>query len=203
MTVNVNGARWRPDSGALAFVANEFQRDEYTYGRADLWTVTIDGVVKRLTNDGYDHNSPAWSPDGRSLAVRREPGLSAVIASKQMHGAPTDIALFAADGGTPKNLTVEWDLLPGPPAFNPDGRFVYFAGGIGGNDHLFRIAISSSRVEHHDRVISPASAPVALGHVAVGGDSAHPTNCSHRPSTARRGNRRRSTTGRRRSKPHR
>src|SRR5438094_3252569 len=40
-TVNVNGAAWRPDSGALAFVANEFQRDEYIYPRADLWTVTL------------------------------------------------------------------------------------------------------------------------------------------------------------------
>src|ERR1043166_1587768 len=50
-TGNVSGATWRPDSGALAFVANEFQRDEYTYGRADLFTVTLDGAIKRLTND--------------------------------------------------------------------------------------------------------------------------------------------------------
>src|SRR5262249_15114094 len=51
--VNVGGAAWRPDGGALAFIANEFQRDEYTYPRADLWTVTLDGATtKRLTNDG-------------------------------------------------------------------------------------------------------------------------------------------------------
>ena len=52
-----------------------------------------------MTNDGYDHSSPAWSPDGNSLAVRRELGLSAVIAAKQNHGAPTDIVTFAAGGG--------------------------------------------------------------------------------------------------------
>ena len=69
--VNVSGVAWRPDSGALAFVANEFQRDEYTYARADLWTVTLDGKVKRLTNDGYDHDSPAWSPDGRACGAAR------------------------------------------------------------------------------------------------------------------------------------
>jgi len=178
LTVNVNGATWRPDSGALAFVANEFQRDEYTYGRADLWTVTLDGAIKRLTNDGYDHNSPAWSPDGKSLVARRELGLSAVIASKQMHGAPTDVALFAADGGAPKNLTADWDLLPGAPAFSPDGRFVYFAAGIGGNDHLFRVATSSSRVEQvtsgerHLASFSPSARWDAMAY--VGGDSAHP-----------------------------
>ena len=178
MTVNVSGATWRPDSGALAFVANEFQRDEYTYGRADLWTVTLDGAVRRLSNDGYDHNSPAWSPDGKSLVVRRELGLSAVIASKQMHGAPTDLALFAAEGGAPKNLTADWDLLPGPPTFSPDGRFVYFAAGIGGNDHLFRAALNSSRVdqitagERHLANFSPSARWDTMAYIA--GDSAHP-----------------------------
>jgi len=128
MTVNVSGAAWRPDGGALAFVANQFQRDEYTYPRADLWTVTLDGKATRLTNDGYDHNSPAWSPDGRTIAVRRELGLSAVIASKQMHGAPTDLVTIAATGGAPTNLTADWDLLPGAPSWSVDGKFVYFSG---------------------------------------------------------------------------
>ena len=177
-TVNVSGVAWRPDSGALAFVANEFQRDEYTYARADLWTVTLDGTVKRLTNDGYDHNSPAWSPDGKSLVARRELGLSGVIASKQMHGAPTDLALFAADGGAPKNLTADWDLLPGPPAFSPDGRFVYFAAGIGGSDHLFRVAANPPRVEQvttgerHLANFTPSARWDAMAYIA--GDSAHP-----------------------------
>jgi dipeptidyl aminopeptidase/acylaminoacyl peptidase len=177
-TVNVSGVAWRPDSGALAFVANEFQRDEYTYARADLWTVTLDGAVKRLTNDGYDHNSPAWSPDGKSLVARRELGLSGVIASKQMHGAPIDVALFAADGGAPKNLTADWDLLPGPPAFSPDGRFVYFAAGIGGSDHLFRVAANSPRVEQvttgerHLANFTPSARWDAMAYIA--GDSAHP-----------------------------
>ena len=126
MKVNVSGAAWRPDSGALAFTANESERDEYTYNRADLWTVGVDARIVRLTNDGYDHNSPAWSPDGKSIAVRRELGLSAVIASRQNHGAPIDVVVFAASGGPPRNLTADWELLPGPPAWNPDGRFVYF-----------------------------------------------------------------------------
>jgi dipeptidyl aminopeptidase/acylaminoacyl peptidase len=137
--VTVSGAAWRPDSGALAFIANEFQRDEYMYPRADLWTVTVDGKTTRLTNDGYDHDSPAWSPDGRTIAVRREQGLSAVIASKQNRGAANDVMTIAATGGAFTNVTATWDLLPGPP-WSPDGKFLYFSGGIGGNDHLFRIA---------------------------------------------------------------
>ena len=178
LTVNVSGATWRPDSGALALVANEHQRDEYTYGRADLWTVTLDGKTTRITNDGYDHNSPAWSPDGTSIAVRRELGLSAVIASKQNHGAPTDIAIFAAGGGAPRNITADWDLLPGAPAFSPDGRFVYFAAGLGGNDHLMRVGSAGGAVtqittgERHLAGFSPAARWDTMAYVA--GDSAHP-----------------------------
>jgi len=197
MTVNVSGATWRPDSGALAFTANEYQRDEYTYGRADLFTVALDGRTTRFTNDGYDHNSPAWSPDGRAIAVRRELGLSAVIASKQNHGAPTDVVVFAADGSQPfdlaqgrppkmTNLTADWDLLPGAPAFSADGRFVYFAAGIGGNDHLMRVPVSSvasgfSRTgpvaqvttgERHLANFSPSARWDSMAY--VGGDSAHP-----------------------------
>jgi dipeptidyl aminopeptidase/acylaminoacyl peptidase len=184
--VNVSGATWRPDSGALAFTANEFQRDEYTYGRADLWTVTIAGTTARLTNDGYDHNSPAWSPDGRTIAVRRELGLSAVIAAKQNHGAPTDIMVFTADGGAPRNLTADWDLLPGAPGWSPDGRSVYFSAGIGGNEHLFRVATAAapagtgrtSRVEQitqGDRHLAGFSPSARWDRMAyTGNDSAHP-----------------------------
>src|SRR5262249_21395139 len=172
----------------LAFVANEHQRDEYAYGRADLWTVALDGKTTRFTDDGYDHNSPAWSPDGRAIAVRRELGLSAVIASRQRHGAPTDIAVFTADGSQPPqmtNLTADWDLLPGAPAFSPDGRFVYFAAGIGGNEHLMRVPVSASlrngvlrtveQVTTGERRLagfSPSARWDTMAYVA--GDSAHP-----------------------------
>ncbi len=177
--VTVRGATWRPDSGALAFVANEFERDEYVYERADLWTVTLDGTTSRITNDGYNHQSPAWAPDGRTIAVRRELGLSAVIAAKQDHGAPVDIAVFPAGGGSLRNLTADWDLIPGAPGWSPDGRFVYFSGGIGGNVHLFRVAASGAaavdQVTTGDRRLAGFSPSGDVRWLAyVGQDSTHP-----------------------------
>ncbi len=139
LDVNVRGVAWRPDSGALAFSADTHQRDEYSYERADLFVVALDGKVERLTDDGYNNESPAWWPDGRTLCFRRQLGLSAVIAAKQNHGAPVDIYTIPANGGTMQNLTADWDLLPGPPNLSPDGSFVYFSGGIEGNEHLFRV----------------------------------------------------------------
>jgi dipeptidyl aminopeptidase/acylaminoacyl peptidase len=177
--MNVRTPAWRADSGALAFVANAHERDEYIYERADLWTVTLDGKTTRITDDGYNHQSPAWSPDGRTIAVRRELGLSAVIAAKQDHGAPTEIALIPAGGGSPRNLTADWDLIPGAPGWSPDGRFIFFSAGIGGSDHLFRIAVGGqSRVEQvttgerHLDGFSPSGNVATMAY--VGQDSAHP-----------------------------
>jgi len=177
--VNVRMPAWRADSGALAFVANAHERDEYTYERADLWTVTLAGQTSRITDDGYNHQSPAWSPDGRTIAVRRELGLSAVIAAGQNHGAATDIALFPAEGGASRNLTADWDLIPGAPGWSPDGRFIFFAAGIGGSDHLFRVAVQpSSRVEQvtsgdrHLDGFTPSGNVTTMAY--VGEDSAHP-----------------------------
>src|SRR5439155_19584258 len=168
--VTVRSITWRPDSGALAFVANEFERDEYMYERADLWTVSLDGTTTRVTNDGYNHQSPAWSPDGRSIAVRRELGLSAVIAAKQNYGAPVDIALFPAPGGAPRNLTAGWDLIPGAPGWSPDGRFVFFSAGVGGNIHLFRATVPSVNLPGSPPVTQVTSGDRHLAGFAPSGD---------------------------------
>ena len=111
--------------------------------------------------------------------MRRELGLSAVIASKQNRGAPVDIYTIPSPGGSPKNLTADWDLLPGAPGWSPDGRYVYFSAGTGGNDHLFRVSVAESRVEQvtkGDRALAGFS-PSARGDqmAFVGQDSAHPT----------------------------
>jgi Tol biopolymer transport system component len=141
--VDVLTPAWRPDGLGLAFTANTHQRDEYAYERADLWTVTLDGDTKRLTqDDGWHHLSPAWSPDGRSIAVLREEGLNQILASKRTQGSPIDIYLISAEGGTPRNLTPDWDDMPGAPHWSNDGRSIYFHAGVKGTAHLFRLRVA-------------------------------------------------------------
>ncbi len=177
--VGVRAAAWRPDSRALAFIANSHQRDEYLYERADLWTVTASGQIQRLTDDGYDHETPTWSPDGRWLFFRRSLGLSKIIESKQSYGAPSDLFRIAAGGGAMINLTESWDLRPGEPMVSPDGRYVYFGGGIGGNAHLFRIKTGGGPVQQvtegdrHLAGFSMSKAGEWLAYTAA--DPMHPT----------------------------
>ena len=163
--VDVLNPSWRADSGALAFTANTHQRDEYSYERADLWIVAVDGQPRRITlDDGWHHLSPAWSPDGRFIAVLREEGLNRVLASKRMMGSPIDVYLFPANGGTGRNLTADWDDMPGAPHWSEDGKSIYFHAGVKGTAHLFQISVADAKVTQvtkGDRV---------LGDVSMAGD---------------------------------
>ena len=146
--VDASGLAWSPDGRRLAFTADAHQRDEHSYGRSDLWVVGLDGDVSRLTDDGYNYSSPAWSADGARLVVRGNEGLDIIIREARDSGAPSDLFVFDAENGTRlRNLTAEWDLIPGAATVSADGGHVYFSAGIRGNTHLFRVAEGGGPVE--------------------------------------------------------
>ena len=142
-----SGVSWHPNGQLLAFVADPDWRDELKYESPDLWTVTIDGKVSRLTNDGYVYSSPQFSPDGKYISYARTFGTGMIIEQKLNHGGPRDLYIRPVDGGTPINLTAKWDLEPGSAQWSPDSRFVYFTAAIGGESHLFRTSVPSGVVE--------------------------------------------------------
>lgn len=178
LPMSASGIAWRPDGGALAFAADEHQRDEHTYPRTDLWTVTLDGTVTRLTDDEFDWGGPVWSPDGRWIVASGGPGLDVIIRERWDHGAPDDLWLFAADGSRRRNLTESWDLMPGTPEWSPDGSMLYFTAGIGGDSHLFRLTVATGAVEqvtHGDGRIGSASFSADMTRFAyVGQDATEP-----------------------------
>ena len=131
---------WHPDGKTLAFTANANWRDELRYGKTDLYTVTLDGKLTQLTNDGYNYSDIDFSPDGKYLSYARTFGTDMVIQQKLNHGGPRDLFLRAVGASAePLNLTADWDLEPGDSRWSPDGKFIYFTAAIGGETHLFRI----------------------------------------------------------------
>jgi len=174
--VDVKSAAWRPDSGALAIVADTHQRDEYSYERADLFTVDLNGAVKQLTDDGFEYDSPTWLADGKSLVFRRRQGLNQVIQARQNHGAAVDLYRVAASGGAMKNLTADWDLIPDAPVTH--GGLVYFGADDRGDTQLFRVASDGGRVEKitkGERTLGGFSFSDDFNHMAyTASDPTHP-----------------------------
>jgi dipeptidyl aminopeptidase/acylaminoacyl peptidase len=176
--VDAREPAWRSDSAALAVVADSHQRDEYSYERADLWTVDLDGQTNRLTDDGFEYDSPAWSPDGKWLAFRRRQSLSQIIKSRQKYGAAVDLYRMPAGGGPMTNLTAEWELIPDLPFFGPDGKFIYFGAAEGGDTQMHRIPSAGGAVEqltHGSRNLGGFTFSLAFDRMAfTASDSGHP-----------------------------
>jgi dipeptidyl aminopeptidase/acylaminoacyl peptidase len=143
---------WHPNGTSLAFTADDNWKTEQTYESPDIYTVSTDGKIARLTTDGYVWSSLAYSPDGQYLLSERTFGTQMIIDKKLTHGGSDDLILWPAGlgaeasakaAGASINLTASWDLEPNAPRWSPDSRFVYFTAEKGGTVHLFRVAARS------------------------------------------------------------
>ena len=170
LALRPNGTNWNAAGTALAFTADSQYRNERRYGADQVWTVSLDGVARRLTTDeDHDHTGAQFSPDGRWILATHQLSTDAVIARRLNHGGPTDLVVIPAAGGLERVLTAGWDYLPASPRWSPDGRFVYFAGGIGGTTHLFRVSVGGGDVEqvtHGERRIGSLSFNRAMSKMA-------------------------------------
>ncbi|RIK45311.1 MAG: hypothetical protein DCC58_06800 [Chloroflexi bacterium] len=98
---SISGIAWSPDSAQIAYVSRfdpanpegttlpegapppvrvtsrlDYKRDDYGYlgdARAQLYVVDVaSGARRQLTDEAHQHSAPAWSPDGRWIAVRMD-----------------------------------------------------------------------------------------------------------------------------------
>src|SRR4029078_3412732 len=102
-----------PDARPLSQPAVSATHVAFVYA-GDLWSATLaGGDIRRLTTSQGDITNPAFSPDGRTLALSAD------------YDGNIDVYVVPVDGGAPTRLT--WH--PGPDlvqGFVPDGRSVLF-----------------------------------------------------------------------------
>ncbi|MEO8337694.1 MAG: S9 family peptidase, partial [bacterium] len=148
LAVRPVGLQWSADGSTLLFSVDSAYRNEHVYGRTDIFTATLDGKVRRLTpNAEFDYNGARYSPDGKWILASRQLSTDAIIAKKMTHGAAVELVIFPANGGPERLLTADWDYIPTNVHWSPDGTFVYFVGGVGGTEHLFRVPASGGAVQ--------------------------------------------------------
>lgn len=142
------GVQWSKDASTVLFTADSLYRDERSYGRDEIWTVSVEGKLTRITpSTDYEYRGATYSPDGRWIMATRSYATDMVISRHLDHGGPVDIIVIPASGGKEVNLTSEWDYIPAAPRFSPDGRYIYFTGGVGGTNHVFRVSPEGGPVE--------------------------------------------------------
>ena len=113
---------WHPNGRLVAFTANSGWRDELKYERSDLWTVTTDGKLTRVTDGPYVARRPSV------LAGRQVPVVFPHL--RHRHGDREEAEPRRARGSlhpTGRGRRADqpdgdWDLEPGPDALGARRR---------------------------------------------------------------------------------
>ena len=116
------GAAAQTPSWRLAYATESVNRPGL-----DVYLASVpNGKPRRIAGvAGRDEFSPAWSPNGKLIAYRRNPP----------RGDESDIMVVAASGGRPRNLTNSPGVADWSPAWSPDGRSIaFFSMRAGGRD---------------------------------------------------------------------
>lgn len=109
--------RFSPDGTRIAFTSD---RD----GIDNLWTMKPDGTdLRQVTREKERQvNSPAWTPDGRSLVGRKHFRNTRSLGAGEMW-------IYHLGGGDGLQLTQRrnWEQNAGEPEISPDGRYLYYS----------------------------------------------------------------------------
>lgn len=138
---------WSPDGRYLAVSALSTPEKRPTITLVSL----RDSSRQPLTSPPPESSdwSPAFSPDGRSIAFLRASG----------PGLVDDLYVVPAAGGKPKRLTLDNRPIQGPFAWTQDSREIIFSSARGGLSSLWRIPADGGTPRRVEGVGTRATSP--------------------------------------------
>ncbi len=141
---------WSPDGRWIAFTSDRERDRHQRQMRADVWVVrSSGGRARKVTRSRGSASSPAFSPDGRSIAfVGHENGGAGSAKNSHLLVVPS------AGGRAPRSVSAPIDrsVVGGIPGagrsfvWSRDGRSLLFLAGDGGTTALYRAGVANGSV---------------------------------------------------------
>ncbi len=141
-------ASWSPNGAQLAYVSFESRKPvvyvhEVSTGRRRL-----------LANFRGSNSAPAWSPDGKTLAITLS------------RDGNSQIYVMESSGGTEPRRLTQSGGIDTEPVYSPDGKAIYFVSDRGGAPQVYRMPAGGEAAGRAERItfsgnynISPAISP--------------------------------------------
>jgi dipeptidyl aminopeptidase/acylaminoacyl peptidase len=132
---------WSPDGKLLAFSANRTDNPDGN-DNSDIFLVEpVKGAaVRKLTTFTGSDSSPAFSPDGKSIAYLQGGD------SKDIWYATNNVAIIPVAGGAARILTTGVDRNLRSPQFNPNGEGISFLLESGGNVQIAWVPLAGGAI---------------------------------------------------------
>jgi dipeptidyl aminopeptidase/acylaminoacyl peptidase len=157
---------WSSDGTRIAFTGAPtlWLRDQ----RADVYLLTLDGDrLEKITSNPGPDDSPAFSPDGGTIAFLTTPNESAPLpdGTRTADLRNARLALYDVSKKTVRELLdPAFDLIPEDPIWAPDGKRLLFRAGEGSYLEVYAYEIGERRFRKLTR-----NAVVALGNTSRDG----------------------------------
>ncbi len=158
---------WSPDGKLIAFVSNRTEEPD-SNPNTDIWIVSSDNTDRgrtllQVTRNPREDSSPAWSPDGKTLAY-----VTVNAPLDVMWYATDQLATVSSTGGAPTYLTADLDRNVRKPRYSADGKSIWFRLEDSGEVHLAKIEVATGKLTR------PVSGQFAVEDYSIAGDMAAP-----------------------------
>ena len=166
------GYDWTPDAKTIVVDGFKDPQADRNYRSSHLYVVDLaSGAVRQLTSRPGVWNTPAISPDGRTVAFM---GYDSADVSYRAE----DVMVIGLDGSGMRKISGDLDRDPGTLRWAPDGSGVFFTAGDRGTSNVWFAAVGGGarQVTTGVHMLSLTSIDRNLNAVGTQSDPNHPAD---------------------------
>ncbi|HSE32368.1 MAG TPA: S9 family peptidase [Pyrinomonadaceae bacterium] len=156
----VSDPQWSPDGTRITYTTRPTPKAD-DGSLSDVWVVNVaTGEKKKIEDTPASSDNARWSPDGKWLAYTGSTDPNGGVSTTHLYVIPSA-------GGSPKQLTVKFDLNAGSPVWSRDGRTIYFSANVLQANEIFSADVTTGAVTQ----VSKTGAGINIAEISRDGNT--------------------------------